>query len=273
MSFVTCGRPFPVTQHDGDALPLRGQPCTAQAPCCGGAGHHDSHYVCVKSKANTFLPCPAREQPDFDEIVLFNRDAVLPIASVEFMRRRRTLLWLDANPLRNFALLRKFPGCPQLAALLKVPAYPMRPHCGTCKYSLTMDANPYSTFLERQKTVEVSEMQRDKLLAAVRADNVGAQEQLQGSIDRLRLAEAALAESRAAADAVERELTGRHITMEEQTDVLLFPSVGEISAFLRAHPELSKSEFIVRVSGRLTHIALQVSSLAPAHRLRRVHAE
>ncbi len=103
MPFVACSRPFPVTQHPGNPLPLSGQPCTAQSPCCGSAGRHDSHYVCVKFKGGYF-PCPAREQPDYDEIVAFN------VAAFKFKRRRRTLLWLDDHPQKNFSMLRTFPG-------------------------------------------------------------------------------------------------------------------------------------------------------------------
>jgi hypothetical protein len=36
------------------------------------------------------------------------------------------------------------------------------------------------------------------------------------------------------------EFAGRDISMEEQTDVLLFSSVLDVTRFLCAHPELSK---------------------------------
>ena len=44
----------------------------------------------------------------------------------------------------------------------------------------------------------------------------------------------------AAASAVFGEFAGRDISMEEQTDVLLFSSVLDVTRFLCAHPELSK---------------------------------
>jgi hypothetical protein len=59
-----------------------------------------------------YFPCPARQHPDFDEIVIFNPERVLASACVcafciafrsewTFSRRvcrRKTLLWLDDNP-------------------------------------------------------------------------------------------------------------------------------------------------------------------------------
>ena len=62
---------------------------------------------------------------------------------------------------------------------------------------------------------------------------------LQSCLDALQLAEAALARAQVAA-AVVGEFAGRDIKMEEQTDVVLFTSVDDMTHFLRAHPELSK---------------------------------
>ena len=56
----------------------------------------------------------------------------------------------------------------------------------------------------------------------------------------LRLAETALASAQAAASAVLGELAGLDIAMEEQTDVVLFTSVDDMTRFLCLHPELSK---------------------------------
>jgi len=241
MSFVACGRPYPVTKgpQKSNPLPLSGQPCSAQSPCGGGPGRHDSHYVCVKFNGEYF-PCPAREQPDYDEIVAFNSAAVLPVAAFEFKRRRRTLLWLNDHPQNDFLTLRLFPGCPESPAALHVEAYPMRQHCAICKHGLTMDSNPSATVKERQKIVMATERERDNALNSARAGNPDAKARLQSCIDALRLAEAALASAEAAVAAIQGEFEGRDIKMYEQTDVVLFTSVDDMTRFLRAHPELSK---------------------------------
>jgi hypothetical protein len=242
MSYVACGRPFPVTQHPGPPVnrtPLDGQPCNQQSPCGGGAGRHDSHYVSIKFDGQYF-PCSPREQPDYDEIVVFNSDAVLPVAAFEFKRRRRTLLWLDDSPQNNYSMLRTFPGCPQQSAALQVQAYPMQLHCATCGHGLTMDANPLGTLKERQKAAYAAEREHDTVLAAARAGSPDAQARLQSCIDALELARAAVSSAQAAAYAVLGEFAGRDVRMEEQTDVVLFTSVDDIKRFLRLHPELSK---------------------------------
>ena len=238
MSFVACGRPYPVTQRPGSSESLEGKPCNAQSPCSGGKGHHDSHYVCVKYNGEYF-PCPAREQPDYDEIVAFDSNAVLPVAAFEFKRRRRTLLWLDDKPHNNILTLQLFPGCPDPAEL-NVPAYPMRQHCALCKHGLTMDSNPKATAKERGKAVMALELERDKVLNASRRGDPEAANQLPIIIEELRQAEASFAVAEAAADAIEGELAGRDIKMEEQTDVVLFTSVADMTHFLRTHPELSR---------------------------------
>ncbi len=247
MSFVSCGRPFPVTQHPGNELmhklPLFGQPCNEQSLCCGGAGRHDSHYVSVKLQGQPpgqFLPCPAREQPDYDEIVIFNPDAMLPIAAFEFKRRRRTLLWVDAHPEHNYDMLRTFPGCPQQSAALQMHAYPMRQHCPACRHPLTMDPNPFGTAKERQNARAGAKANLDRAQANMHDNDARARVQLQECADALQLAESALASAQAAASAVFGEFAGRDISMEEQTDVLLFSSVIDVTRFLCAHPELSK---------------------------------
>ena len=101
MCYAALGRPYPVTQ-DPFPPPLytRGPP-SPSSPCgkvcgaaCGfssssGIDSHDSHYVTVKMhpKAGQYFPCPLRQQPDFDEIVVFNPDRILPVAYVTFQRR------------------------------------------------------------------------------------------------------------------------------------------------------------------------------------------
>ena len=239
MSFVACGRPFPVTQHPGNPMPLNGQPCSEQSPCGGGAGRHDSHYVCVKLKGQ-YYPCPAREQPDYDEIVAFNPHAVLPMAAFEFKRRRRTLLWVDDQPQNNYLMLRMFPGCPQQSAALQAQTYPMRQHCAVCRHGLAMDPNPSATAKEREKAVTAARADLERAQADARGGGAAAEGRLQECAQALRLAEAALASAQAAACAVLGEVAGRDIAMEEQTDVVLFTSVHDVTRFLCLHPELSK---------------------------------
>jgi hypothetical protein len=239
MSFVACGRPFPVTRHFDNFTPFEGQPCNEQSKCGGGPSRHDSHYVCVKFNQE-YLPCPPREQPDYDEIVVFNPDVVLPVAVFEFKRRRRTLLWLDDNPQNNFSILRTFPGCPQQSAALHLPTYPMRSHCSSCGHCLTMDANPHGTLRELQKAVVLAEKERDEALGCMRGGIPGSQERLQSCIDILRHAEDAVTFAKIADAAVVGEFSGRDIKMEEQVDVILFTSSGDMMRFLRAHPELYK---------------------------------
>ena len=238
MSFVACGRPYPVTQRPGSSDSLEGKPCNAESPCHGGPGRHDSHYVCVKYNGE-YYPCPAREQPDFDEIVAFHSNAVLPVAAFEFKRRRRTLLWLDDRPHNNILTLQSFPGCPDPAEL-RTPLYPMREHCLLCKHGLTMDSNPKATLKEREKVAAALELERDKVLNAARKGDPDAQARLPIAIESLRQAEALVAAAAAAAKTVQGDHAGRDIKMEDQTDVVLLTCVADMAQFLRAHPELSK---------------------------------
>jgi hypothetical protein len=67
-----------------------------------------------------------------------------------------------------------------------------------------------------------------------------AQARLESCNNVLRLAEAALASAAASAAAVVGEFAGRDVKMEEQTDVVLFTNVRDMTRFLRAHPELTK---------------------------------
>jgi hypothetical protein len=85
---------------------------------------HDSHYVTVKKhpEAKQYYPCPRRQQPDFDEIVVFKPQRIIPTAFVSFQRRRKTLLWLDDNPEspENKRIRSKIPGATWLDELIGV---------------------------------------------------------------------------------------------------------------------------------------------------------
>ena len=101
MCYTALGRPYPVTQ-DPFHPPQYSRGSPAQGSCCGkycghacgfsssgGIDSHDSHYVTVKKhpQAGQYFPCPLRQQPDFDEVVVFKRDRILPSACVMFARR------------------------------------------------------------------------------------------------------------------------------------------------------------------------------------------
>lgn len=118
MCYSALGRPYPVTQ---DPEPHARFSCCGK--CCGEACHftstdgidsHDSHYVTVKMhpKEKNYYPCPLRQEPDFDEIVVFNPKRILPTAYVTFQRRFKTLLWLDDCPdsPENVRIRSKIPG-------------------------------------------------------------------------------------------------------------------------------------------------------------------
>jgi len=101
MCYAALGRPYPVTQDPfpppmyNQGPPAASSPCgkTCGAACgfssSGGIDSHDSHYVTVKMhpEAGQYFPCPVRQQPDFDEIVVFNPHRILPAAYVSFLRR------------------------------------------------------------------------------------------------------------------------------------------------------------------------------------------
>ncbi len=101
MCYAALGRPYPVTQDPFPPPLYNSGPPSPSSPCgkvcgaaCGfssssGIDSHDSHYVTVKMhpKAGQYFPCPLRQQPDFDEIVVFNPDRILPVAYVTFQRR------------------------------------------------------------------------------------------------------------------------------------------------------------------------------------------
>lgn len=232
MSFTLMGRPYPVTQHPRPKpathqLPLHvqanaldngllGRSCDEQPHRCCGPDSHDSHYVTVR-KSTDYYPCPPREVPDFDEVVVFNPANVLPAASFEFVRRRRVLLWLDNAPDSNMAILKQFPGCPLHKSLLREHQYPMMQHCDVCGHGLTLDSNPYGTMKERQKAEKAAAAAYS---AAVRvaedtpSDEAAAKE---AECERvLHEAERLVVEAQTAADAVKENLRGKDIKSEDQ---------------------------------------------------------
>ena len=266
MSFTLMGRPYPVTQHPKDAATgLSGRSCTEQPHRCCGADSHDSHYVTVRKKGD-YYPCPPREQPDFDEVVVFKPEVVLPAASFEFKRRRRTLLWLDDRPDRNKRVLMQFPGCPQQPHLYVDTAYPMRQHCSACKHGLTLDSNPFGTVATRKKAAKAAAAAYSAAVrAAEDAPSAEATQKEEECQRALAAAEALVEQAQPAADDVPHEVRGRDIKLEEQVgrardvavdrvvmqevvqvDVVLFTRVEDMTAFMRVHPELSKCAAFAR---------------------------
>ena len=244
MNYVLCGRPFPVTKFPDNSLPLMGQPCNERSPCKGGPDRHDSHYVCVK--APHYIPCGAREEPDFDEIVLFNPVAVLPMVAVEFTRRLKTVLWLDSRPERNYHILKKFPGCPATVGLLTTAAYPMKEHCSVCKHPLSIDANPCGTFWDLKRAVETAHRGIDKLQDAVKLGLLSdsAANELKKTYEaEIFQAEAAIPAAEAANDAtlgLHDEIAGKNLSQEQQVHIMLFLRAQDLARFLMLHPELSQ---------------------------------
>ncbi len=116
----------------------------------------------------------------------------------------------------------------------------MRQHCAVCRHGLAMNPNPYATAKEREKAVTAAGGDLERAQADARGGGAAAEGRLQECAEALRLAEAALASAQAAASAVLGELAGLDIAMEEQTDVVLFTSVHDVTRFLCLHPELSK---------------------------------
>jgi hypothetical protein len=267
MSFTLMGRPYPVTQHpDDDDFGLKGRSCHDEPYRCCGPNSHDSHYVAVRKKGEYF-PCPPREQPDFDEVVVFNPANVLPAASFEFKRRRRTLLWLDDRPDRNKLVLMEFPGCPQQPHLLVEPTYPMRQHCSACRHPLTLDSNPFGTCKERKQAAKAAAAAWSAAVKA--AEDVPSAAATRQEEECKRLVDAATAqvvEAQAAADVVQENLRGQDVKLEEQVtlralcscedvvryeyllqvDVVLFTCVEDAIAFMRHHPDLSTCVAVAR---------------------------
>ena len=106
------GRPYPVTQRpfrtfskakDGTTgviygkYSLTGEDCIPGGPC-GWNHDHDCHYATVKkNEYGEFAPCPHRQEPEADEVVIFNSEQILPRASVQFQRRKKTILFIGPN--------------------------------------------------------------------------------------------------------------------------------------------------------------------------------
>ena len=100
MCYTALGRPYPVTQDPFPPPLFTRSPPSPSSPCgkvcgaacgfssSGGIDSHDSHYATVKMHpgAGQYFPCPLHQQPDFDGIVVFKRDRILPAAYVTFKR-------------------------------------------------------------------------------------------------------------------------------------------------------------------------------------------
>jgi hypothetical protein len=142
---------------------------------------------------------------------------VLPAASFEFKRRRRTLLWLDDHPDRNMAVLKQFPGCPLHKSMLHQPVYPMRPHCHECGHGLSMDSNPFATCKERRKMAEAAK--QAYTAAVIAAEDTPSDEANTKEADCKRAVDEAnqrVEEADAVANAMQEALKGRDIKLEEQ---------------------------------------------------------
>ena len=97
---LNLGNPYPVIEHPSTLNPnsLLGKPCKAG---------YDSHYVLVKQKepnSMVYLPCdPADVIPDYDEIVIFNPNQILPRYLIYYSTTNtetiplRTILWVDKH--------------------------------------------------------------------------------------------------------------------------------------------------------------------------------
>lgn len=153
MSFVACGRPFPVTEIRGNSTPLMGKHCNEQSQCCGGSGHHDSHYVSVKRRGSAYYPCRSREEPDYDEIVVFNTHDVLPVALFEFKRRRRTLLWLDDSYSSQHNFWKLLCDAPECARAGGIEDNLMRQRCTLCSHGLNARLNTDATNIDQDVDV------------------------------------------------------------------------------------------------------------------------
>jgi hypothetical protein len=172
--------------------------------------------VTVQNKGD-YYPCSPREQPDFDEVVVFNPSNVLPAASFEFKRRRRTLLWLDDHPENNMPILKQFPGCPHHKSMLHQAVYPMQHHCEKCGHGLSMDSNPFGTCKERRMAVAAA---AKAYTAAVKdAEDTPGDEATRKEEECKRVRDEAkkmLEHAEAVANALPEALKGKDIKLEEQ---------------------------------------------------------
>lgn len=92
---------YPVTENPNSSSSLMNQPCKPG---------YDSHYVLVKNAHKDdsmldYVPChPELAVPDYDELVLFNQDQVLPRYLVYYRRiepqqqtKNITVCWVDST--------------------------------------------------------------------------------------------------------------------------------------------------------------------------------
>jgi len=54
---------------------------------CAVLSSNSASSVKMHPQAKQFFPCPLRQQPDYDELVLFKPERILPCAYVSFQRR------------------------------------------------------------------------------------------------------------------------------------------------------------------------------------------
>jgi hypothetical protein len=86
---------------------LTGQICPSKESNAGGSQYevpcgwnhdHDCHYATVKkNEFGEYAPCPHRQEPEADEVVIFNPKQILPRASLHFQRRKKTILFVGQN--------------------------------------------------------------------------------------------------------------------------------------------------------------------------------
>jgi len=99
LSWILLGNVYPVTENPqgNPEKSLFGKPCVPG---------YDSHYVLVKKVGNlNYFPLPHDSPvgPDYDELVVFSPDQILPryliyYSSVENSKEdARTILWVDSN--------------------------------------------------------------------------------------------------------------------------------------------------------------------------------
>jgi len=111
LSWILMGKVYPVTEKatsPSDPNSLCGKPCKQG---------FNSHYALVKSYSNdplalNFQPCnPTKEKHEYDEIVIFDADQILPRYLVYVTKVERkfacTVCWVDPSPDNNAAIMNK----------------------------------------------------------------------------------------------------------------------------------------------------------------------
>jgi len=112
LSWVIMGKVYPVVERTDSPNTLLGTPCKPG---------YDSHYVLVKNTDPSQLgldyqPCnPEDSVPDYDEVVVFDKDQVLPRYLVYYNRldqpsagstaKKCHILWVDNNKTNNTDLI------------------------------------------------------------------------------------------------------------------------------------------------------------------------